>query len=423
MYEIILTQDQGFLGPVAYVLGLIMNAIYSGLSAIGINNIGLAIIVLTIIIYTCLLPLTYKQQKFSFISKIMNPELKVIQEKYKGKKDNDSMLAQNNETRALYDKYGVSPSGPCIQLLIQMPILFALYSVLRNVPAYVDKVREVYAPLTTAIMNTDGFRDKMTTLVSESGNIQPVVTDFKVEDTVALGNYVIDALYKLTENGWNALSGLFSGITDIIETVHNEVMGINYFLGLDIGYSPFDIITHSFNEQRYLMMAGAILIPLASYATQVINIKLMPQPEAGGNDQMTGQMKTMNRIMPLFSFVMCFTVPVGLGIYWIASAAVRIVQQIIFNNYFKKIDINDIIEKNKEKAKKKAAKRADYARIYSSANTSTKTNTNISGNLSADEQNEKIAAAREYTSKAKPGSMAARANMVKEFNEKNAKKE
>ena len=85
----------------------------------------LSIILFTIVIYLLLLPLTIKQQKFSKLSAKMSPELQAIQNKYKDKKnDQAAMMAMNEEQRAVYAKYGVSPSGTCVQLLVQMPILF-----------------------------------------------------------------------------------------------------------------------------------------------------------------------------------------------------------------------------------------------------------------------------------------------------------
>ena len=124
MTDIILTQyDGAILGPIAKLLGWIMNGVYLFLSKMGIENIGLSIIVLTIVIYTCMLPLTIKQQKFSIMSRKMNPELEAIRKKYQGKKDQDSQMKMTEETQMVYDKYGVSPTGSCIQMLIQMPIL------------------------------------------------------------------------------------------------------------------------------------------------------------------------------------------------------------------------------------------------------------------------------------------------------------
>ena len=129
---------------IVWLLGLIMNAIFEFLNFVGIPNIGLSIILFTIVIYLLLMPLTIKQQKFSKLSARMNPEITAIQNKYKGKQDNESVVAMNAETKQVYAKYGVSPSGSCLQLLIQMPILFALYRVISSMPAYVTKIGEAF---------------------------------------------------------------------------------------------------------------------------------------------------------------------------------------------------------------------------------------------------------------------------------------
>ncbi len=132
---------------IVWLLGLIMNAIFELLNMFGIPNIGLSIILFTIVIYLLLMPLTIKQQKFSKLSAKMNPEIVAIQNKYKGKQDNESVVAMNAETKQVYAKYGVSPSGSCLQLLIQMPILFALYRVISSMPAYVTRIGEAFGVL------------------------------------------------------------------------------------------------------------------------------------------------------------------------------------------------------------------------------------------------------------------------------------
>ena len=177
------------------------------------------------------------------------------------------------------------------------------------------------------------------------------------------------------------------------------------------------------------MVIGALLIPLFSYLTQVLNIKLMPQQDAGGNDQMALQMKTMNRTMPLFSLVFCFTVAVGLGIYWIASALVRGVQQFVINKYLENMALDAVIEKNKEKAERKAEKRREKMgvyqnQIYNAASMSTKRETNLSHSISSEEKNQKVQKAYETAQVARnvnPNSLTAKANLVKEFNERNNK--
>lgn len=426
MTEIILTQYNGaILGPIARVLGWIMNEVYLLLSKIGIENISVSIIVFTILIYTCLLPLTIKQQKFSVMTKLMNPELEAIKKKYQGKKGQEAQMKMTEETQMVYDKYGVSPTGSCVQLVIQMPILFALYRVFYNVPAYVTSVKNVFTPLVEGIMGTSGYAATMDTLV-KTLKLTVRNADFTGSNAA---NYIVDSLYSMNVAGWDTLRDSFPSLTDTIASVQGQLNHLNNFLGLNISNSPLNIITTSFKNGSYLMILAAILIPLLSYLTQVLNIKLMPQADTQANDQMAQQMKTMNRTMPLFSLVFCFTVPVGLGIYWIASALVRGVQQFVINKHFEKIDLNAVIEQNKEKAERKAEKRREKMgvyqnQIYQAASMSTKRETNLNNSVSAEEKNQKVQKAYETAQKAKnvnPNSLTAKANLVKEFNEKNNK--
>ena len=104
MTNIILTQyDGAILGPIARLLGWVMNGIYNLMDhAFGIQNIGLSIIILTFVIYLCMLPVTYKQQKYSKLSQQMQPELLKVQKKYEGKKDQASMQRMQEESQMIY---------------------------------------------------------------------------------------------------------------------------------------------------------------------------------------------------------------------------------------------------------------------------------------------------------------------------------
>jgi YidC/Oxa1 family membrane protein insertase len=149
---VLLTKTGGLLGPIAVILGWIMNAIYEFFHLFGIQNIALSIIIFTFIVRALMLPLTIKQQKFTKLSSRMNPELQKIQAKYKGKKDQDSLRKQQEETQALYEKFGANPTAGCLPILITLPIMFALYYVINNVPAYVDSVKDLYATVASGIM-------------------------------------------------------------------------------------------------------------------------------------------------------------------------------------------------------------------------------------------------------------------------------
>ena len=232
MKGVLLTQYQGkIVGPVAWLLGHLMNGIFNVLSAIGLPNIGLAIIIFTIVIYLCLLPLTYKQQKFSKLQSKMSPELQAIQAKYKGKKDNDSMLAMQQETKEVYAKYGVSQTGSCLQLLIQMPILFALYRVIYQIPAYVTKVKDAFSPLVEDLLATTGASDFLQTLSSASMfKSQFTNNAFTSGDATYIKNTFIDVLNKASTADWNSLTAQFPSLSASIENTHTALSRFNYFL-------------------------------------------------------------------------------------------------------------------------------------------------------------------------------------------------
>ena len=97
------------IGQVASIMGWIMDGIYRVLDLVGIQNLGLCIIIFSIIIYALMTPLQIKQQKFSKLSSVMQPELQKVQKKYKDKKDQASMQKMQEETQLVYQKYGVSP--------------------------------------------------------------------------------------------------------------------------------------------------------------------------------------------------------------------------------------------------------------------------------------------------------------------------
>ena len=436
-----LTQSNWFLvGPVAKVLGVVMNGIYEFLDMFGIASIGLAIILFTIIIKALMLPLSIKQQKFTKLNSIMAPELQQVQKKYanldkSSPKYNEMLLKQNEEMKEVYAKYGTSPTGGCVQMLIQMPLLFALYRVFMNVPAYVSGIKNLFTQplggnatsLVDGIMATEGYQDTMTNLVSTLKITTQPVANFTVSDPTAIANSIVDVTYKMNSSGWDALKDAFPALSSEISSTYETVSHVNNFFGMNISDTPLHVITSSFSAGAYLMVIAALLVPIISYLTQVLNIKLMPQATASGNDQsdaMAQQMKMMNRMMPLFSLVMCFTVPVGLGIYWIAGAVVRVVQQYFLNKHFEKMNLEDIIKKNQEKAKKKREKMGIAENQISNA---AKMNTRqmVDANkkqLSSAEKELEIEKANAAKSKAKAGSMSAKANMVRDFNERNNRK-
>ena len=418
MLGLLATQDTGaILGPISKLLGWIMNAIFNLMdSMFGVQNVGLSIILFTVVVYMFMFPLTYKQQKFSKMSAKMNPELKAVQKKYAGKQDQASMLAMQDETKAVYAKYGVSPSGSCVQLLIQMPILFALYRVIANVPAYITIVKDAFMPLVNKLLTMDGAVEYMTEIGTGLG------VSKKLDFTAA--NTFVDVLNKFQPGNWADLSVKYPELSDLILSTQTEIDQMNTFLGINIANSPSTLL----KSGSVVLMIGAIAVPALAALTQFLNTKLMPQAPASENsdDAMAQSMKQMNIMMPLMSAVFCFTLPTGMGIYWIASALVRCVQQLILNRHFDKVDLDQLIAKNLEKLNEKRAKQGLppqrlNEKAIREAQVKPVDEEKAAAKKAATQEAIKKSTAY-YNENAKPGSLASKANMVKKFEEKNTKK-
>ena len=434
----LLTKSGGWLGPVATILGYIMDAIFSFCNMLSLPNIGLCIILFTIVIYLLMMPLTIKQQKFSKLSAKMNPELQAIQKKYKNKQDQASMVKMNEETKEVYAKYGVSPMGSCLQLLIQMPILFALYRVIWNIPAYVNGVKEAFMPLAEKIMSISGSQQYLSNFAA-SNNV-----DF--EKLGYTTNTITDCLYKFKPADWSAMAsdGKFSSISNMVTSTQNSADQMNYFLGINIADSPFNMLRNVFAEENFsvLLLIGALAIPALAGITQWLNIKLstVSTKNSSGSDEgtMASSMKMVNNMMPLVSVFFCFTLPAGMGIYWIAGAVVRSVQQVVVNKHIESMDIDVLVKQNMEKALAKENKQREKMGLppkkelgNKKINTSTGTksitasNVNKKKPMTEEEKKKQIENSTEYykaQSEAKPGSIAAKARMVEQFNEKSKKK-
>ena len=423
------TKSKTFIiGWVAALLGFIMNVIYNVQSAIGIGNIGLCIILFTIVIYLLMTPLTIQQQKFSKLSAKMNPELQAVQAKYKGKNgDQAAMAKMNEETQAIYAKYGVNPMGSCLQLAIQMPILFALYRVIWNIPAYVDKVRTAFVPLTTALMSTSGAEDFLKEAASKVAVSFPSMTDLTT----------IDVLYKFKPENWTALREAFPDLSSVIDSTQKSVDSMNYFLGLNIADSPANIILESFRNKAFLMLIAALMVPVLAAVTQWVNAKLMTSATEGAAsaqaDSTAQTMKMMNNVMPVMSAVFCLTLPVGLGIYWIAGAVVRSVQQVVINKRLDNMDLDEIVKANLEKMNKKREKAGlPPQKMTNNARQTTRNievaQRGLKPSPRTDLPKEKAEegggsqAADTAKVKAKPGSLASKAMLVQEYNETHGKK-
>ena len=416
------------IGWVCEILGWLINGIYVLLEAIGIPNIGIAIILFTIAISALLTPTQIKQQKWSKMMTVIQPELQQIQKKYANKKDQASQMKMNEETMALYQKYGVSPTGSCLPLLLQMPILMSLYQVIYYIPGYVGSVRNIFSSLADQIMNVSNYSDILKTFV-ENNNIRVFAS---VGETLTENN-IYDILYVLKPSQWDKLADIsqFSGLSDLIARTAEDSASVNMFLSYNITESPMDLLQRGLQAGSVVMIILAVLVPVLAWFTQWLNYKLMPQSAMADDKKKKGGMEAslrmMNTYMPIVSAFMCLSFSIGIGIYWITGALLRSIQQIVINRHMKAIDIDELIAKNQEKANKKREKAGlPPQKITQQARQNVR---NIEFEERAEKETQKnqpnvsetTAYYKENTEYA-PGSLAAKANMVRQFDEKNKRK-
>ena len=337
------------LNPIAYVLGWIMNLIYTIFHWIGVQNIALSIFVFTFIVKTLMFPLTIKQQKFSRLQSRIAPEIQKIQEKYKGKKDEASLRKQQAETQAVYQKYGTSPTSGCLPLLITLPIMFALYRVINNIPDYVNLVREPYAVVANEIMSAG------------TGILSDIVANFE-KLTLETVDQVIRTLAVFNTGQWNML--MSKGLGESANAAIESIMKVNNFFGLSITNTPR---WNSFS----------VLIPLISMALQYIQGKQMTVKTDKKTDT-PNPMSSMNVVMPIMSGFFCLMLPIGVGLYWIANSLFSIIQQFFVNKYLDRVDIEELIEQNRKKAERKRKKSAKPGSIQELARKQTKTLESVS---------------------------------------------
>ena len=381
-----LTQVGGILKPFAWIMGMILNAIYKLVAAMGIQNIALCIVVFTIVVKMITLPLTIKQQKFAKVSALMTPEIKALQEKYKNidRTDREAMQRYTMEQQAIYQKYGSSPLGGCLPLLIMLPIMFALYRVIYAIPAYVTDVNALYKSVAqdvTAIskdIESDFSEYEITKAVYEFYTAEGVTlrTSKDVENTFTITD-MIDVFsvyntgvwedfrsgknldvrdkngFSLTMN-WNMLANS-DAFKKAMEKRSDDIDKILKVNGLG-KYSILDAPGYHF---------PAILLPILAFLLQYLTGKLntMNTKKNGKKEEepMPG-MGAMNTILPVMSGVFCIFMPIGVGIYWVVTSAVTIVQQLAVNKYLDRYNVEDIVAQNEAKVAEHNEKYGIYSK-------------------------------------------------------------
>ena len=257
------------------------------------NNYLFALFLFAIIIEILLLPFGIKQQKNSIKQASLRPKEMAIRKKYAGRDDNPTKQKMTQEIQDLYQKEGYNPMGGCLPLLIQMPILLALYNIVMNPLKYICQL-------------------------SES----------TIEQLASIAKAVTGTTYDVTRN-INLLSDVknmdysnFTGVEGFSQEIYENLPNLKMFGGaIDLGAMP------SLQTIDWLL-----IVPVLTFVTYFISMKLTRkmtyQPQA--DDKATGCSNSMMDIMmPLFSVYIAFVVPAAIGVYWIFKSILGTVKQII----------------------------------------------------------------------------------------------
>ncbi|RRD93674.1 YidC/Oxa1 family membrane protein insertase [Clostridiales bacterium COT073_COT-073] len=315
MFLVSLTQSTTpIIGQLAQIFGVIIEYIYNFLKNVfGLESIGMTIILFTIFTRILLLPLAFKQQKSMREMQKLQPEMKKIQDKYKNKKDPESQQKMQMEISQLYQKNGTSPFGGCLPMLVQLPIIWALFYVLRNIPAYIGSVRQIYVGIVAKVSGVAGVGAVLTEM--NEGLKALSVADFDP----AVENKLIELFSKFTSEQWNSLFEKMPVLSDLLADSISHIQHIYYWLGINLADNPN-------------LASIGVLIPVLNVVAQFFMSKLT-MGNTSGNDQAAQTNKTMMYTMPFITGFFTISMPAGLGLYWLVGTLFHIGQQFVINKY------------------------------------------------------------------------------------------
>ena len=249
------------------------------------GNYLVAILLFSLIMEIILSPLQIKQQKNSIMQAKLQPKVRAITKKYDGRTDQASMQKKQQDIMELYQKENFSPYGGCLPMLIQLPLILALYNVITNPLKYICNVS---ADTISALQQKLEVVSQIDVIkkVNAGGGISAFVSEFPGLEGVEFPNFIN--------------------------------------LGLDLSESP------SFDNFGILW-----IIPLLVFVASFVSAKIMRlftyQPPESADVQNSTSMKVMNMTMPLLSAYICFMVPAAIGCYWVFRNIISVVEKFIIS--------------------------------------------------------------------------------------------
>ena len=279
------------------------------------GSYGVAIILFTLVVKLVILPFQLKSKKSMMRMNRMQGKIKDIQTRFANNKER-----QQQEMADLYAREGINPMGGCLWSFLPLPILIALYYIIRTPLRYFMNLSE------TVIAEIRTLAESLGYVAATEGN------------AVA---YEQIYLSKFIHEHWENFAGKFDGLLDV-----------NYqFLGLDLAETASNVMGQ-FPHGGWAVW-GLLLLPFIAAALQlVMSIASMK----ASSNTMNGSNKMMLYLFPLMTIWMGFMFPAALCLYWIVNSAFSAVQEILLNKVFAKVLDREETEKEREKREKRAAK-------------------------------------------------------------------
>ena len=272
------------------------------------GSYGVAIILFTIVIKLIMLPFQMKSKKSMVRMTRMNGRIQEIQKKYA-----NNQAKMNEEIQKLYTEEGINPMGGCLWSFLPLPILMALYSIIRQ-------------PITHFMMLSQDTVQKLVSAVSAAGADMTAILQHAKDGSVVMK----DGIAQLMPYGQINLAKLASSMPEITDGIEGWI-NVNYnFLGMDLTVNPWDALKNFASTPAAI---GLILIPILAGGSQLL-FSIMSMKQQKGDAANNASMKGMMYTMPLMSVYISFIMPAALGVYWIAQSAISLVQEPLMNKFY-----------------------------------------------------------------------------------------
>ena len=294
----------GFIGD---ILRWALDLIYSL-----VGNYGWAVLIFTLLIRLVLMPLDIKSRKSMKAMQNVQPKIDELNKKYANDKDK-----LNQKMAELYKKEKINPLSGCLPMLIQLPILFAMFAVMREV-ANEETIQMILEIKQNILAGVENYQPKLQSLLWIKNVFQP--DSFMSTVVPAFGS----KLAEITKASGAVTMEMIEEAKAFLQTNEYSAWAANY--GNAVAYSaPLLMWTITIPKK----FNGLFILPILSAVSQFFTSKFMNAGQQNANPQQSANTKFMQWFFPLFSLWICASSNAAFALYWVFINVFQIAQQFI----------------------------------------------------------------------------------------------